>query len=171
MDIQPFTICISPYIIEDLRERLGRARWPDEITGSGWEYGTNMGYLRELCTHWGHGFDWKEQEAALNRFHHYQTKVDDFCLHFIHEQGSGIRRIPLLLIHGWPDSFVRFLKLAPLLTNAGSDGVAFDLVIPSIPGFGFSEKPSKPGMDSGNVTSRKARHGGLPRSAAASSKE
>ena len=147
MDIQPFTICISPYIIEDLRERLGRARWPDEIAGSGWEYGTNMGYLRELCTHWGHGFDWKEQEAVLNGFHHFQTKVDDFCLHFIHEQGSGIRRIPLLLIHGWPDSFVRFLKLVPLLTNAGADGVAFDLVIPSIPGFGFSEKPSKPGMD------------------------
>jgi pimeloyl-ACP methyl ester carboxylesterase len=147
MDIQPFTICISPYVIEDLRERLGRARWPDEIAGSGWEYGTNMGYLRELCTHWGHGFDWKEQEAALNGFHHYQTRVDDFCLHFIHEQGSGIRRIPLLLIHGWPDSFVRFLKLVPLLTNAGADGVAFDLVIPSIPGFGFSEKPSKPGMD------------------------
>ena len=95
MDIQPFTICISPYIIEDLRERLGRARWPDEISGSGWKYGTNMDYLRELCTHWGHGFDWKEQEKALNCFHHYQAKVDGFCLHFIHEQGTGIRRIPL----------------------------------------------------------------------------
>ncbi len=145
MKIQPYTVCVSPFVIEDLRERLGRARWPDEIAGSGWEYGTNLTYLKELCTHWGHGFDWKEQEELLNGFHHFHAEVEDFDLHFIHEKGKGTRRIPILLIHGWPDSFVRFLKLIPLLTAGPAEG--FDIVVPSIPGFGFSEKPSKPGMD------------------------
>jgi pimeloyl-ACP methyl ester carboxylesterase len=145
-DIEPFTIFVSPYQIEDLRERLGRARWPDEIEDSGWQYGANKTYLEELCTHWGHGFDWKEQEEQLNGFHHYCTKIDGFGLHFIHEKGEGSLRIPLLLIHGWPDSFTRFLRLIPLLTRAGSNGFSFDIVVPSIPGFGFSEKPKKPGM-------------------------
>jgi hypothetical protein len=145
MEIKPFTISISPFIIEDLRERLGRARWPDEIPGAGWEYGTNLGYLRDLCTHWGHGFDWKEQEALLNELHHFQAEVDGLCLHFIHEKGmggdpaAGIQRIPILLIHGWPDSFVRFLKLIPLLTAGGKgradDGVGvWELSGPGGPG-------------------------------------
>ena len=156
MEIKPFTISISPFIIEDLRERLGRARWPDEISGAGWEYGTNLTYLRDLCTHWGHGFDWKEQEALLNELHHFQTEVDGFCLHFIHERGmGGVQRIPILLIHGWPDSFVRFLKLIPMLTTGGkgfaAGGVVFDVIVPSIPGFGFSEKPSMPGMSTQKV--------------------
>jgi len=145
-DVEPFTIFVSPYQIEDLRERLGRARWPDEIEDSGWQYGANKTYLEELCTHWGHGFDWKEQEEQLNAFHHYCTKIDGFGLHFIHEKGEGSQRIPLLLIHGWPDSFTRFLKLIPLLTQAGPNGISFDVIVPSIPGFGFSEKPKKPGM-------------------------
>lgn len=145
-DIEPFTICVSPYQIEDLRERLGRARWPDEIEDSGWQYGVNKTYLEELCTHWGHGFSWKEQEEELNTFHHYCTKIDGFGVHFIQEKGEGKKRIPLLLIHGWPDSFARFLKLIPLLTQGGSNGFSFDVIVPSIPGFGFSEKPKKPGM-------------------------
>lgn len=145
--IEPYSIFVSPFSIEDLRERLGRARWPDEIEGSGWQYGANKNYLEELCTHWGHGFDWKEQEDQLNAFHHYCTKVDDFGLHFIHEKGEGEHRVPLLLIHGWPDSFARFLKLISLLTKQGPNGFSFDLVVPSIPGFGFSEKPAHPGME------------------------
>lgn len=144
--IEPFSIFVSPFSIEDLRERLGRARWPDEIEDSGWQYGANKTWLEALCTHWGHGFDWKEQEEQLNTFHHYCTKVDGFGLHFIHEEGEGEQRIPLLLIHGWPDSFARFLKLIPLLTKRGANGFSFDVVVPSIPGFGFSEKPKKPGM-------------------------
>lgn len=145
-DIEPFTIVVSPFSIEDLRERLGRARWPDEIENSGWQYGTNKTYLEELCTHWGHGFDWKEQEEQLNALHQYCTKIDGFGLHFIHEKGEGEKRIPLLLIHGWPDSFARFLKLIPLLTKQGPDGFSFDVIVPSIPGYGFSEKPKKAGM-------------------------
>ena len=156
-DIEPFTISISPYVIEDLRERLGRARWPDEIEDSGWQYGANLEYLKNLCTHWGHGFDWKEQEDLLNNFHNYRTTIDGFGLHFIHERGmggdhehgengdSGKGNIPILLLHGWPDSFVRFLKLIPLLTAGRQNGQSFDVVVPSIPGFGFSDKPAKPG--------------------------
>ncbi len=100
MSIQPFSISISPFVIEDLRERLGRARWPDEIPNSGWEYGTNMAFLKDLCTHWGHGFDWKEQEDHLNTFTHVQTPIDEINLHFIHEKGKGADPVPLLLIHG-----------------------------------------------------------------------
>ena len=149
--IEPFTITISPFVIEDLRERLVRARWPDEIGGSGWQYGTNREYLQQLCRHWADGFDWKEQEAQLNTLHHYRVMVDGFGIHFVHEQGQGAKRIPLLLVHGWPDSFVRFLKLIPLLTAQGPDGLSFDVIVPSIPGFGFSDKPAQPGMNTTRI--------------------
>lgn len=151
MSVQPFTISVSPFVIEDLRERLGRARWPDEIRDSGWQYGTNLSYLRDLCTHWGHGFDWKEQEEALNTFHHYLAEVNGVGLHFIYERGKSHHTLPLLLIHGWPDSFVRFLQLIPLLTAEGPDGLSFDVIIPSIPGFGFSDRPEEPGMNTERI--------------------
>jgi pimeloyl-ACP methyl ester carboxylesterase len=155
--VEPFTISISPYVIEDLRERLGRARWPDEISGSGWEYGTNQEYLQRLCTHWGHGFDWKEQEEQLNTFHHFRTSIDGQGLHFIQEKGNGSYRIPILLLHGYPDSFVRFLKLIPLLTTPGPDGRCFDVIVPSMPGFGFSDRPSEPGMNTTRIAALYAR--------------
>jgi pimeloyl-ACP methyl ester carboxylesterase len=157
MNVQPYSISISPFVIEDLRERLGRARWPDEISNSGWEYGTNMAFLKDLCTHWGHGFDWKEQEDHLNTFANFQTRIDEINLHFIHEKGKGTDAIPLLLIHGYPDSFVRFLKLIPLLTAEGPDGLSFDVIVPSIPGFGFSDRPSQLGMDPQRVAGMFAR--------------
>jgi len=142
MSIEKFHIAISPFIIDDLRERLGRARWPDEIEDSGWAYGTNKEYLYDLCTHWGHGFDWYEQQEHLNTFAHFRTNVEGSAIHFIHEKGTGSRRGPILLIHGYPDSFVRYLKLIPLLTARG-----FDVIVPSIPGFGFSDRPRQPGMN------------------------
>jgi len=142
MPIEKFHICISPFVIDDLRERLGRARWPDEIEDSGWAYGTNKEYLRELCTHWGHGFEWYEQQDYLNTFSHFRADIGGFGLHFIHHKGKGRRTTPILLTHGYPDSFVRFLKVIPLLTAAG-----FDVVAPSIPGFGFSDRPKHPGMN------------------------
>ncbi|HTI94543.1 MAG TPA: epoxide hydrolase [Puia sp.] len=157
MSVQPYSISISPFVIEDLRERLGRARWPDEISGSGWEYGTNMAFLKDLCTHWGHGFDWKEEEEHLNTFAHFQTRIDETNLHFIHEKGKGADPVPLLLIHGYPDSFARFLKLIPLLTAEGPDGLSFDVIVPSIPGFGFSDRPSQPGMNSQRIAGMFAR--------------
>ena len=157
MSIQPYTIAISPFVLEDLRERLGRARWPDEIAGSGWAYGANKDYLQHLCTHWGHGFDWKEQEQQLNAYHHFKADVDGFGLHFIHEKGKGTNSIPILLIHGYPDSFVRFMKLIPLLTQPGPDGLSFDVIVPSIPGYGFSDKPVGPGMNASRVADLFAR--------------
>ena len=141
MPTEKFHIAISPFVIDDLRERLGRARWPDEIEDSGWTYGTNKEYLYELCTHWGHGFDWYEQQEYLNVFAHFRAEIGGFGIHFIHQKGKG-HGTPILLTHGYPDSFARFLKVIPLLTEAG-----FDVVAPSIPGFGFSDRPRQPGMN------------------------
>src|SRR5579864_2422323 len=108
MNTQPYTICVSPFVIEDLRERIGRARWPDEIPGQGWSYGANLDYLKDLCIHWANGFDWKEQEERLNGYDHFCAELKDSHLHYIHEKGKGSQRIPILLLHGWPDSFIRF---------------------------------------------------------------
>jgi pimeloyl-ACP methyl ester carboxylesterase len=151
MSINNFKIAISPFILDDLRERLGRARWPDEIAGSNWEDGADLKYLQELCTHWGHGFDWMEQQEYLNSFQQFRGEIDGFGLHFIHERGKGKNPVPILLTHGYPDSFVRFLKIIPLLTAEGPGGLSFDVVVPSIPGYGFSDRPQEPGMNTGRI--------------------
>src|SRR5882757_7934892 len=157
MSINNFKIAISPFILDDLRERLGRARWPDEITGSNWDYGTNLQYLQELCLHWGHGFDWMEQQENLNSFQQFRGEIDGFGLHFIHERGKGKNPVPILLTHGYPDSFVRFLKIIPLLTAEGPGGLSFDVIVPSIPGYGFSDRPQEPGMNTGRIAGLFAR--------------
>lgn len=151
MAIEKFNIAVSPFVIDDLRERLGRARWPDAIEGSSWEYGTNPEYLRELCTHWGHGYCWQEQQDYLNSFDQYRTSIDGFGLHFIHHRGKGRNSVPILLTHGFPDSFVRFLKIIPLLTGTDAQGRSFDVVVPSIPGYGYSDRPGAAGMDTARI--------------------
>ncbi|MBB5637695.1 pimeloyl-ACP methyl ester carboxylesterase [Pedobacter cryoconitis] len=137
---------INPGQIEDLKSRLLQTRWPDEIEDSSWEYGTNLAYLKELCNYWGNDFSWPEQEKILNQFDHFKTEEEDINLHFIYQKGKGTKNLPILLIHGWPDSFYRFIKLIPLLTDPDENGVAFDVVIPSIPGFGFSDIPKEGGI-------------------------
>lgn len=149
--IQEFRIRIEQPALDDLRSRLLSIRWTDQVEGADWNYGTNKDYLQELCDHWLHGFHWKEQEACLNGFPQYRVDIEDYRLHFLHIKGKGKKNIPLLLTHGYPDNFIRFLKLVPLLTNADEKGLAFDLVIPSIPGFGFSEIPSKGGMNTKRI--------------------
>jgi pimeloyl-ACP methyl ester carboxylesterase len=144
---KPFKININQSILDDLKKRITNTRWPDEIENSKWQYGTNESYLKELCDYWENTFDWKKQEEYLNSFPHFRTTVDGIGLHFIHQKGEGNNSIPLLLIHGWPDSFVRFLKIIPLLTKADENGFSFDVIIPSIPGFGFSDIPTEPGMN------------------------
>lgn len=144
---QPFNINIDETVLADLRSRLAATRWPDEIDNEKWEYGTSMSYLKELCDYWQHQFDWRGQEAYLNTFRHYKETIDDIKLHFIHQKGAGKTSVPLLLVHGWPDSFVRFLKIIPLLTAADANGFSFDVVVPSIPGYGFSDLPKEPGMN------------------------
>jgi len=117
MSIQPFTIAIEDVTLDDLRERLARTRWPDEAENAGWNYGTNLGYLKELVDYWQHSYDWRAQEAKLNQFAQFRADIDGSRIHFIHVRGKGPNPTPLLLIHGWPDSFYRFHKIIPLLTD------------------------------------------------------
>jgi pimeloyl-ACP methyl ester carboxylesterase len=146
-----FTVNFKQSIIDDLKARIANTRWTNEIENSKWEYGTNKTYLKELCDYWQNEFDWKKQEDHLNSFSHYKTTIDGIGLHFIHQKGEGINSIPLLLTHGWPDSFVRFLKIIPLLTKADENGFSFDVIIPSIPGFGFSDIPTETGMNTKRI--------------------
>src|SRR5882757_4259855 len=103
----PFKINISQSVLDGLKNRIADTRWTDEIENSAWEYGTNKAYLKELCDYWQNSFDWKKQEEYLNSFAHFKTAIDGIGLHYIHEKGEGKNSIPLLLIHGFPDSFVR----------------------------------------------------------------
>lgn len=153
MSIQPLEAKISPRIIADLKTRLANTRWPDEISGAGWDYGTNLDYLRELVAYWQNEFDWTAQEKALNTFSHFRAQTDDsFGLHFIHERGKGPNPLPLVLLHGWPSSFWQMQKVIPLLTDPAAHGHggdatdSFDVVVLSLPGYGFSERPLQPGM-------------------------
>ncbi len=150
MSTQPFKIGIPQATLDDLQQRLARTRWPDEIEGVGWDYGTNLGYLKELANYWQHSFDWRAQEAKLNQFAHFRTEIDGLGIHFIHERGKGPNPTPIILTHGWPGSFYEMLKVLPLLTDPESHGGkaedAFDVVVPSLPGYGFSDRPTERGM-------------------------
>jgi microsomal epoxide hydrolase len=147
---QPFRVEVPELTLQDLRERLHRIRWPDSIAKDGWSLGADQGFLRELAGYWIAQFDWRRQEAELNRFTHFRADVDGVKIHFIHERGKGPRSLPIVLTHGYPDSFIRFSKLIPLLTDPAAHGGdaadSFDVVVPSLPGYGFSEKPSKTGF-------------------------
>src|ERR1051326_7299439 len=146
MSIEPFKIAIPQATLDDLRERLAGAYWPDEVEGAGWNYGTNLDYLKQLVTYWQSSYDWRAQEAKLNQFAQFRADIDGSGIHFLHVRGKGPNPTPLLLIHGWPDSFYRFHKMIPLLTDPASYGGsaedAFDVIVPSLPGFGFSDRPN-----------------------------
>ncbi len=148
-DVAPFTIAVPDAVLDDLQVRLARARFPDELEGAGWTYGTNLAYLRKLVDYWRGGFDWREQERQLNRFPHFKTSVDGLDVHFIHRRSPEPDALPLMLIHGWPGSFFEFSKmidrLADPVSHGGSAADAFHVVVPSLPGYGFSERPRRPG--------------------------
>src|SRR4051812_2120992 len=148
MELSPFTIRVSDEVLADLRERLGRVRWPDEVPGSDWAYGTDLAYLKQLVAYWRDGYDWRANEAWLNAFHQYTVPLAGIDLHFIHEPGVGPDPFPLLISHGWPGSIVEFHKLIPLLTDparfGGDPADAFTVVAPSLPGYGFSFAPNQP---------------------------
>jgi len=150
MAIHPFKIDISTAVLEDLWSRLAATRWPEGLRDPGWNDGTSEVYLKELLQHWQHGFDWRAQEQAINRFAQFRTEVHGVGMHFIHERGRGGRPLPLILTHGYPDSFLRFRKLIPMLvdpTAHGGDAAdSFDIIVPSLPGYGFSDKPRDPGV-------------------------
>jgi len=150
MEVRPYTLSIPPAMLDDLRDRLARTRWPDEIPAAGWEYGADLTYMTDLVEYWRTRFDWRAQERAINTFAHFRATVDGVGIHFIHEKGRGPASIPLIISHGWPGSFVEMLRLIPLLTDPARHGAdardAFDVVVPSLPGFGFSDRPTQRGM-------------------------
>ena len=150
MKIEPFKIAVPQATLDDLRARLAQTRWTDEIEG--WNYGTNRAYLKELVSYWQHEYDWRAQEAKLNQFAQFRTEIDGQSIHFIHERGKGPNPTPIILVHGWPDSFYRFSKLIPRLTDPASYGGdpahSFDVIVPSLPGFGFSSRPGAGSMRS-----------------------
>ena len=148
--IAPFRIEVPDAVLRDLRERIARTRWPDEISGSGWDYGTNLAYLRELLDYWRDRFDWRAQERKLNDLSQFRADVDGLDLHFVHARGGGPDPMPLLMLHGWPSTFYEMTKVLPMLADpaahGGDPGDSFDVVVPSLPGCGFSERPREPGM-------------------------
>src|SRR5215467_3856312 len=145
MTAHPFRINTAQAVLSDLQFRLSRTRWAAEIA-DGWTFGVNRDELRALVDHWADRFDWRRQEDAMNRFAHFRADVNGFGVHFIHERGASDHSLPIVLTHGYPDSFLRFAKIIPMLTDPESHGGdpmdAFDVVAPSLPGFAFSDKPS-----------------------------
>lgn len=135
----------------DLRDRLTRTRWPDEPPGTAWEYGFDLAFLRDLCRYWRDQFDWKAQVQRLSAFHHYRFTADNLKIHFMHERGKGRDPIPLIITHGWPGSFLEMTRIVPLLTDpaahGGDSSDSFDVVVPSMPGYGFSDRPVTRGMN------------------------
>ena len=147
--IRPFNVRVSEEILDDLDDRLRRARLPDQIPGTDWSYGTDGAYLSELIDYWRTEFDWRAQEQILNELDQFTTVIDGLDLHFIHQRSSNPDAVPLILIHGWPGSIFEFMGIVGPLSDpvsyGGSMSDAFHLVIPSLPGFGFSGKPSESG--------------------------
>jgi len=153
--IEKFTINVPEEVIADLRRRLVATRWPDEIENAGWEYGSSLGYMRSLVDYWMNAYDWRRHEAALNQLPQYRVAIDGLRVHFVHVRGKGPKPLPLVITHGWPGSFIEMMKLIPLLTDpvahGGREEDAFHLVVPSLPGYGFSDRPRERGMNPSKV--------------------
>jgi epoxide hydrolase len=144
--IAPFKIHVSDEVLRDLKARLARTRFPDEIAGTGWDYGTDLAYLKSLVAYWRDRFDWRAQEARLNQFDQFKTTIDGLEIHFIHQRSRSPNAFPLAVTHGWPGSIVEFSKIIGPLTDpvkyGGRPEDAFNVVAISLPGFGFSGKPN-----------------------------
>lgn len=149
--IEPFVVAIPESEITDLRERLARTRWPDQIPDTGWSYGANTQYIKTLCDYWTSEYDWRHWEAALNAFPQFKTVIDGHDLHFIHARSEHEGATPLLISHGWPGTVVEFLKIIEPLTapekHGGSAADAFHVVCPSLPGYGFSSTTRREHVD------------------------
>lgn len=145
LNTRPFKVNIPEGAIQELKKRLKKTRWPDQIPGIGWQQGTNLAYLKELCNYWETGYSWRKQEEAINAYPNYLTEIDGYQIHFIHIKGKGKKSVPLIMTHGWPGSFLEMMRVIPLLTQ--DKDFSFDLVVPSIIGFGFSGKPVRQGCN------------------------
>jgi pimeloyl-ACP methyl ester carboxylesterase len=146
-------IAFSDADLEDLRVRLAGTRFVDAVEGAGWDYGMDLEFLKTLVAHWGGPFDWRREEARLNGFDHFTVEIDGETVHYVHARGQGGKRVPILLANGWPSNFVELLPLVPLLTQE-QHGVSFDVVIASLPGYGFSGRPKQRGMNLSAVAPR-----------------
>ena len=145
---EPFSVAVDQAVIDDLTARIRNTRLSDAAPGAAWSQGTDRDWLAELLRYWAEGFDWRTAERELNRFSHFRALVGEAEIHFVHERARSGGGIPLILGHGWPSCFAELLPLVPLLTDPaahGIDGPAFDVVIPSLPGYGFSPRPVVPG--------------------------
>src|SRR5258708_19089910 len=147
--IVPFKIQVPDEVLRDLKARLARTRFPDEIPATGWDYGTDLTYLKSLVAYWRDRFDWRAQERRLNEFDQYKTTIDALEIHFIHQKSKVPNAFPLAVTHGWPGSIVEFTKIIGPLTDpvkyGGRAEDAFNVVAISLPGFGFSGKPEDRG--------------------------
>ena len=148
---EQFRIAVADSVLEDLRERLARTRWPGEIEGVGWDRGSPLDYVRELCNYWANDFDWRAQERRLNRHPQFMAEIDGLNIHFVHVRGKGPNPKPIVLTHGWPSTFVELENVIAPLTDPAAVGAdpnaSFDVVVPSLPGYGFSDQPRQSGMD------------------------
>jgi Epoxide hydrolase N terminus len=148
--VEPYTIAVAEEVPIDLSSRLARTRWPAPLSATAWAAGTELGYLRELVQYWLTEFDWQARQRYLNSFPQFTAAVDGLRIHLLHQRGVGPNPFPLLITHGWPSCFAEMLKLVPLLTDPAAHGGdpadAFDAVVPSLPGYGFSDHPTHPGM-------------------------
>ncbi len=155
--IVPFKIQVPDSVLTDLRQRLSRARFADELPDAGWDYGTNLAYLKELVDYWRDTFDWRAQEQRLNGFDQFKTNIDGLNIHFIHQRSKIPNALPLLLLNGWPSSILEYAKvIGPLTDPMAHDGRAedaFHVVIPVMPGFGFSDKPRERGYNHERIAS------------------
>ncbi|MCZ6667496.1 MAG: epoxide hydrolase [Gammaproteobacteria bacterium] len=146
--IRPFRIDVPDETLDRIRTRVAEYPWHEMPDDGGWAYGTNLDYMKEFCAYWVDEFDWRKHEAQINRFPHYMAEVDGIDLHFIHEKSSGSASMPLIISHGWPGSVVEFLDIIEPLAHperfGGSADDAFDIIAPSLPGFGFSGRPPRP---------------------------
>ena len=146
--VKPFKVNISDQIIKDIYDKVKKYPWHEMSNDSGWEYGTNLDYMKEISKYWVSEFDWRKHEREINKFPNFITKVDDIDIHFIHEKGSGSKPMPLLISHGWPGTIVEFLHIIEKLAHpehfGGKEEDAFDVIAPSLPGFGFSGRPPCP---------------------------
>ena len=137
--VTPFRIQIPDSVLTDLKQRLSQARFADEFTEADWNYGTNLAYLRELVAYWRDKYDWRVHERRLNQFAQFKTTIDGVEIHFVHQRSKAPNAVPLLLLNGWPSSIVEYAKvIIPLSEN-------YHVVVPSMPGFGFSGKPREAG--------------------------
>ena len=149
--ILPFRIEIPRADLDDLRDRLARTRWPDQIPGAGWDYGIPLEYVRELAEYWRTSYDWRVHEARLNAFDQFTTTIDGQRIHFLHVRSAESGALPLIITHGWPGSVVEFMGVIGPLTDpaafGGDPSDAFHLIVPSIPGYGFSGPTRDRGWD------------------------